>query len=151
MNLLFSSCLGLLSRTLVFFPCAFLPPSLSLPAPLSLFVSLSFSGLGVRRSLTLWPLPFPVVLPTHMEERTGFEKILTEVHSCNSALHLHRRTNAPLSLSFCLYLCCALSAFCLSEGWEGGEAAMGAHKNSSGSEIDKSGICHSWARISGSM
>lgn len=29
-----------------------------------------------------------------MEERIGFEEILTGVHSCNGALHRHTRTNA---------------------------------------------------------
>lgn len=77
-----------------------LSPSLVLSSFVSLFLW------AVCKRITLFLLPFSSVPQSHMEERTGFEEILTGVHSCKSPLHLHTRTNSPppffLSLSLSL-------------------------------------------------
>lgn len=102
LNLLFSSCFGLLTSSVLYVSLS-LSLSCSLtpffpPSP-SLFVSLSFPGLCVRGSLCVRCLS--AVLQTHMGKRIEFEEILTVEHSCSSALHLHTRANAPsLSLFF---------------------------------------------------
>lgn len=61
---------------------AYVSRTLSCSSPCS-SLSLSLSLWAVCKRITLFPLPFSAVLQTHMEQRIGFEEILTK---CTAAM-----------------------------------------------------------------
>lgn len=133
---------------------AYVSRTLSCSSPCS-SLSLSLSLWAVCKRITLFPLPFSAVLQTHMEQRIGFEEILTK---CTAAMvpsistpGLSPPTDPPQCVCVCLTLSLSLSDSLLSGSPWGGSCNIVTQKNGSGLETDKIGSFRSWARTSGSV